>query len=63
MIKLDWTRMDAKVSPGRDEPISLIFPTKTESVWIPLRGQDVWNLMKLLIRSWFAHLKLKWFAK
>ena len=62
MTKLEWTRMDAKVSPDRDNPVLLIFATPTDNVGIPLRGQDVWNIIKLSIRAWFGHLKLR-FAK
>lgn len=66
MKKLNWRHMDAKVSPDRNNPVLLIFyqnyPCNKDDVTIgvPLRGQDIWNLMKLLVRSWFAHLRLKW---
>ena len=60
MKKLNWTRVDAKVSPDKDNPVLLIFCSEIENTGIPLRGEDVWNLMKLLVRSWFAHLRLKW---
>lgn len=58
----DWKHMDAKVDPGGTEPVLLIFYTDKETIGIPLTGKDVWHMIKLMIRSWWAHLKLKWFA-